>query len=70
MIEERHIKEKDFSWPLVSAIGKIHIIQRWKHGMLGKDETDEISFTIDDILEETIADLRTIKKTLYGVDVN
>lgn len=70
MIEERHIKEKDFSWPLTAAIGKMHIIQHWKHEMFEDDKLMEIDFSIDDFLNEIIADLQTIKKTLYGVDVN
>jgi hypothetical protein len=70
MISEKNIKEKEFSWPLVSIIGRIYIIQCWKHELLEDgDEIKELDFSIDDILEEIIEDLRIIKNTLYGSDV-
>ena len=67
MIEERCFKKKDFSWPLVSIIGKIHLIRCWKHDLLDDGpEVEEMDFTIDDILDEIAADLQTIKDMLHS----
>ena len=69
MIAKEDIKNKDFSFELSAAIGKLGMVYNTLELLYDKDAPDEdgiYELTIDAVLKEVIKDLKTINHELYN----